>query len=117
MKKYVKFALKQFGINPKVRIKLTNSKKYWGCCIPHKDGYIIKVSREAPDRRNVIFHECAHIKQYELDNLYYSDELKMFKGERWAGKEYMWYPWEIEARGLEGALEHAWHTRKKKKKS
>jgi hypothetical protein len=64
----------------------------------------------------------THIKQFERDGLYMSDELMMFKGERVTHDEYWLYPWEIEARGMELALDHywkgkKWHIPRKKKRN
>ena len=114
--KLVKFALKRLGVeNVKVKVKLKHIKHH-ARVIPTKKGYTLTISTKFPFDRKVIFHECAHIMQFELKGLIFTDELMMFDGQRHEGDDYWWYPWEIEARGLEQALEEAWCTRKKKKK-
>ena len=114
--KLVKFALKQFNINPKVKIRYKDMK-HFAHVKPTKKGYKLVISTRYDIDPVVIFHECTHIMQYELKGLVYTKDLMMFDGEQHHGTDYWWYPWEIEARGYEQALYQRWicTTRKKKK--
>ena len=53
-----------------------------------------------------VCHEAVHVKQYVLDDLDYDGKRWWYKGQRYDDKEdnYMFYPWEVEARGLESAF-------------
>jgi hypothetical protein len=115
--KEVSFALKFFNITATVLVERVKMKD-WGEVEQAEGHYILKLKKGLKGAllRRVIWHECVHIKQYEQDGLFFSEELMMFRGERWLEDNYYWFPWEIEARGMEEALEHEWHTRKKKKK-
>lgn len=105
----VQFALEQFNITPRVNIRLKD--------IPHvaevrrkRKSYDLILSTNHKIKPTVIFHEIAHIKQFELDGL--DLETQYFKGEYHAGNDYWMFPWEIEARGLEWALLDRWRRRK-----
>ena len=113
--KLVKFALKQFGINPKVKIRYKDMKHY-AHVKPTKKGYKLVISTRYDIDPVVIFHECTHIMQYELKGLVFTKDIMMFDGEQHHGTDYWWYPWEIEARGYEQALYQRWLCTQKKKK-
>ena len=117
-KNKVKFALKHFNVKAKVIVKHRKMENL-GETHAKKRRYIIYINPKMPKHMRIItlFHELVHVKQYELDGLYMSDELMMFKGERFDNDlPYHWHPWEIEARGMEEALLQEWHIHKKKKK-
>lgn len=114
--KLVKFALKRLGVKAHVSVHFKDIG-HVAEVKPTRKGYKLVLSTNHKISRKVIFHECAHIMQYELKGLVYSDDIKMFDGQEHTGTDYWWYPWEIEARGLEQALENDWCTRKKKKKN
>lgn len=117
MRKKVKFVLEHFNLTCKVKVRFKKMKHHYGETHVKKQHYTIVINPKLPKHMQTLtlFHELVHVKQYELDGLYMGDELMMFKGERYHGTNYWWYPWEIEARGMEEALIHEWHTRKKKK--
>ena len=121
MRKKVKFVLDYLKLDCKVEVRYKKMKHHYGETHVKKNHYVIVINPSIPKhlQTTTLFHELVHVKQYELDGLYMSDELMMFKGERHTGKghdnDYWWYPWEIEARGYEEALLQEWHTRKKKK--
>ena len=117
MRKKVKFVLNHFNINPKVKVRLKKMKDHMGETHVKKKHYEIHINPKLPKhlRTITLFHELVHVKQFELDGLYMSQELMMFKGERHPQDAcYWWYPWEIEARGMEEALLQEWLTHKKK---
>lgn len=116
MRKKVEFTLKYFNINPMVTVRYKKMKHHLGETHVKKDHYEIRINKKIPKHLQTItlFHELVHVKQYELDGLYMSHKLMMFKGERHEGPSYWWYPWEIEARGMEEALLQEWLTHKKK---
>lgn len=116
MRKKVKFVLNHFNINPKVKVRLKKMKNMGETHVKKKH-YEIRINPKINKHLQLItlFHELVHVKQYELDGLYMSNELMMFKGERFDNDlAYHWQPWEIEARGMEEALLQEWLTHKKK---
>ena len=123
MRKKVEFVLEHFNLDCKVKVRYKKMKEHYGETHVKAQHYVIYLRPDIPKflQTTTLFHELAHVKQYELDGLYMSDELMMFKGERHRGNgsasDYWWYPWEIEARGYEEALLHEWRTHKQKKKN
>lgn len=122
--KHIKFAKKFYNLKCKVKYRWTKKIDPENLAEVHNLGthYLILLNKRHKIPRVVIWHEMTHIKQFEQDGLYMSDELMMFKGERVTHDEYWLYPWEIEARGMELALDHywkgkKWHIPRKKKKS
>jgi len=72
---------------------------------------IIRVNCPADKLAEVIFHECAHQWQYEHGLI-----TPFYRGVAYEGS-YWWAPWEIEARGIEGAIFHEWSKCTQKKRS
>ena len=100
----IKFYLRKLGVRANVKVKKGKFKHY-AEVYPTKNGYTLKINCPEELIPQVVAHECAHIKQYEVDGLCLLDEGGMFRGEYYKGS-YWWAPWEIEARGLEEALLH-----------
>lgn len=62
-----------------------------------------------------VFHECVHLKQYALDEMYDCAKSTVFKGKRFidksssiSPKDKLLTPWEIEAYGSELGLLRQW---------
>lgn len=63
-----------------------------------------------------VMHECVHIKQYALNEMYDCEKSTVFKGKRYSDKpknkrkpvDYFFKPWEIEAYGSELGLLRQW---------
>ena len=116
--KEVKFALKKLGVKAKVKIKSMKGP-HLAEVIREGKYYVLRIKKglKGTERRAAIFHECVHIKQYEKNGLFVSNEIQVFNCKVFHMKtkeDYWWAPWEVEARGYEEALLFSWEHGKTK---
>lgn len=109
------YVLDSYGISPYVDIELIEPDGTGAIAYAQKDDddfYCIQISKEHFEQDSLddvltsVCHEAVHVKQYVLDGLDFEANRWVYKGKRYNDKEsnYLFYPWEVEARGLETAF-------------
>ena len=109
------YVLDSYGISPYVDIELIEPDGTGAIAYAQKDDddfYCIQISKEHFEQDSLddvltsVCHEAVHVKQYVLDGLDFEANQWVYKGKRYNDKEsnYLFYPWEVEARGLETAF-------------
>lgn len=110
-----RFVLNRYNLDPFVDVELYNFKDEDVMAFVRNDDddlFVIEVNKQflatatTAELVTTICHEAIHIKQHILDGLSSDSKVWHFKGEVFADKNYWFFPWEIEARGMQDAF--AW---------
>lgn len=109
-----------------VEVYISKMEDNCGDCSPIEEGAdprhfeinlsISELKEDVQEFYKTVMHECVHLKQYALNEMYDCKKSTVYKGKRFQDKnnskrkpaDYFFKPWEIEAYGSELGLLRQW---------
>lgn len=110
-----RFVLNRYNLDPFVDVELCKFSDSDDLAFVRKDDddlFVIEVNKQflatatTAELVTTICHEAVHIKQHILDGLSSDSEVWYYRGEVFVDDNYWFFPWEVEARGMQDAF--AW---------